>query len=400
MTIYKNAQLIIFSTCLIFLSTISAHAADATFSWIASNEPVSGYKIYYGTSSRNYNFTVDVGLPIAVGGEIIASVEGLLEGYTYYFSATAYSLTEESDYSVEVVYTVPGTAESNNAIVNVTGDVAFELGELLVTSDWQHVDFSTEFASSPSLVAKSTTINDPETGLVTIRNLTSQGFDIRIREWDYADGLHPEETISFLAMERGHHQIADNTFAVAECTNISGLNNYEQVAFASALPSQPVVLSSIVTVNEANAAILRMKAITNQGFSITMQEQESNDGSHAEETFCFIAMEKWSGIVDDLMVEVGSTEKTLSDTGSTIFFNQQFPTIPFILADMQSTHGTDTAILGMSNISGTDITMTVLEEQSADSEVGHTTEVGGYIAVTPLRADEAQINPKLLDGTS
>ncbi len=109
MKIYKNAQLLIISTFLLFFTAVAAHAADATFSWTASAEPVSGYKIYCGTSSRNYNIAVDVGLPIAVGGEIVASLEGLQEGHTYYFAATAYSLTAESDYSVEVVHTVPGT---------------------------------------------------------------------------------------------------------------------------------------------------------------------------------------------------------------------------------------------------------------------------------------------------
>ncbi len=108
MTIYKKSQLLIISTFLLFLTAIAAHAADATFSWTASTENVSGYKIYYGTSSRNYTFVVDVGLPIAVGGEIVASVDGLQEGRTYYFAATAYSLTAESDYSVEIVHTVPG----------------------------------------------------------------------------------------------------------------------------------------------------------------------------------------------------------------------------------------------------------------------------------------------------
>ncbi len=252
-------------------------------------------------------------------------------------------------------------------------------------------------------------MNDPDTGLVTIRNLTSQGFDIRISEWDDADGLHPQEIVSFMAMEIGYHQIADNVYAVAECTNLSGLNAFQPVTFANALPSQPVVVSSIVTNNEPNATTLRMKDITSQGFSMAMQEQESNAWSHAEETVCFIAMEKWSGVVDDLIVEVGSTENTLTDTASTIFFEQQFPTIPFVLADMQSTNGTDTAILGMSNLSAIDTGMTIIEEQSADSEVGHLAETGGYFAIAPFNPhedsytsiyyklpDETQVTPNTL----
>ena len=109
MAVFKTTHTIICSIFLFFLTTVAAHAAEATFSWTANSEPVSGYKIHYGTSSRNYTFEFDVGLPEAVNGSIVAKVEGLQNGITYYFAATAYSTTEVSDYSVEVVYTVPGS---------------------------------------------------------------------------------------------------------------------------------------------------------------------------------------------------------------------------------------------------------------------------------------------------
>jgi hypothetical protein len=86
MTICKKAQTFIFSTFLLFLTALAAHGAEATFSWNANTEPtLSGYKIHYGTSSRNYSSVVDVGLPAAVDGWIVHSVDGLLEGNTYYF---------------------------------------------------------------------------------------------------------------------------------------------------------------------------------------------------------------------------------------------------------------------------------------------------------------------------
>ncbi len=272
-------------------------------------------------------------------------------------------------------------------INEVSNELAFELGELLVTSDWKHVNFSTEY-TSPAVIAKSTTMNTSEAGAVSIRNMTSKGFDIRIREWNNADGIDPEEIVSFMVMERGHHKIADNVYAAAECTSLTGLNTYQSIHFTNSFSSQPVILSSLVTENETDVATLRMKDITNQGFAITMQEQELNNGIHAEETMCYIAMEKWTGIVDGLMVEVGATEKILTDKTSTVSFKQQFPTIPFILADMQSTNGLDTAIIGMNGLSVTTAGLTILEEQSADSEMVHTAEIGGYIAVTPYNPEE------------
>ena len=662
MAVFKTIQPITISFFLFFLATTAAHAANVTFGWTPNNENISGYKIHYGTNSRNYTSVLVVNPPVVVNGMIRATVPGLQEGKTYYFAASAYSALEESTYSAEIVHTVPGTATSqppvvgnislqgkedtplsgqlnvndpeggtlifkviaqpshgtvtvkadtgsftynpvpnysgsdifgytasnsagastpatvtinlssandapvasntafsvsedgvfsgtllaididgdtlayslaaqaqkgtvtispngsftyapqrdffgsdsfsfkvsdgtttsNTAQVNITiqhvnkapiaedssfsvnqgalysgqlvaidkeGDIvhfavvtvpekgnllladngsytytpdadtsgedrftflatdgnstsnqgnvniiinetannlAFELGELLVTSDWQHVDFATEY-SSPSVVAKSTTMNDSEAGVVSIRNLNSKGFDIRIREWDYLDGLHPAENISYIAMERGHHQLADNVYAVAECTKLSGLNTFQSVNFANPLSSQPVVLSSIVSENDPDAATLRMKGVTPQSFSITMQEQENNDKSHAEETVCYIAMETWFGVVDGLMVEAGTTEKILTNKISTISFKQQFPTIPFVVADMQSVNGMDTAIVGMSDLSATGARMTILEEKSADNEVNHIAEIGGYLAMAPLNPDEDSDNDGLTD---
>ncbi len=109
MTVLKKTLTLIFSAFLLFVTTVTAHAADATFSWTPNTDPVSGYKIHYGTSSRGYTLVTDVGLPAAVNGKIIGTVKGLQEGLTYYFGATAYSGSNQSDFSVEVVYTVPAT---------------------------------------------------------------------------------------------------------------------------------------------------------------------------------------------------------------------------------------------------------------------------------------------------
>ncbi len=90
----------------------AAQAADATFSWLPNGEAnLAGYKIHYGTTSRSYGFTIDVGNPALVGGRIQAQLSGMTEGTTYYVAATAYDTSGlESDYSTEVVWTAPSQA--------------------------------------------------------------------------------------------------------------------------------------------------------------------------------------------------------------------------------------------------------------------------------------------------
>jgi hypothetical protein len=78
-------------------------SAQVTLEWDPNSEPdLAGYKFYYGTSSENYTNVIDV------GNQVTYTVTGLKPGETYYFAVTAYNTAGlESDYSNEVVYTVP-----------------------------------------------------------------------------------------------------------------------------------------------------------------------------------------------------------------------------------------------------------------------------------------------------
>jgi type IV pilus assembly protein PilY1 len=81
----------------LFLSQ-SAFAAQIKLAWDASTETdLAGYKVYYGTSSRTYTNSVDV------GDATMYTLTGLTEGKTYYIAVTAYNtLKQESGYSSEV----------------------------------------------------------------------------------------------------------------------------------------------------------------------------------------------------------------------------------------------------------------------------------------------------------
>ena len=87
----------------------------ANFSWLPNQEnDLTGYKIHYGTAAGTYDKTVDIGNPAPVDGRIHGQVEGLTEGVTYHFAATAYKDNVESDSSTEIVWTATSGAGGNN----------------------------------------------------------------------------------------------------------------------------------------------------------------------------------------------------------------------------------------------------------------------------------------------
>lgn len=109
---FKNSFISLISSRLVMgllvafmMSAELAMADGITLAWDPNPEPeVAGYKVYSGSASRTYTGGADV------GNWTNCFMSGLEPGKTYYFSATAYSSTgEESDYSAEVVYTVPVT---------------------------------------------------------------------------------------------------------------------------------------------------------------------------------------------------------------------------------------------------------------------------------------------------
>jgi hypothetical protein len=103
--------------CLFFVASLlisqgSVYAAQVTLAWDSSDE-AAGYKIYYGTTSNNYTFVVDV------GNNLNHTFTDLPDGNTYYFAATAYDVSHlESDYSGEVSY---NAISDNFLYANFTG---------------------------------------------------------------------------------------------------------------------------------------------------------------------------------------------------------------------------------------------------------------------------------------
>jgi len=93
-----------------FYSFRAVCSAQVTLEWKASSGDIAGYNVYQGTSSKDYDVTLDVGNWTSV------TIADLEEGEAYYFSVTAYDLADnESGYSNEVCINFSSQSATNNS---------------------------------------------------------------------------------------------------------------------------------------------------------------------------------------------------------------------------------------------------------------------------------------------
>ena len=113
----------------IILVASASWAADVTLTWDAPDPPAEpiGYRIYQGVAAGVYDKHADAGT------QLTYTMQGLEQGKTYYFAATAlYSDNVESGYSNEVskfipVIGVPGTLRITG--IKVEGQLNFTVDQ-------------------------------------------------------------------------------------------------------------------------------------------------------------------------------------------------------------------------------------------------------------------------------
>ncbi|MBM7067284.1 M10 family metallopeptidase C-terminal domain-containing protein [Actibacterium sp. 188UL27-1] len=273
--------------------------------------------------------------------------------------------TDEADVSVTI----------NGAQTVATGPIG-QSGKVTVQQDnatqWHSVIFDAVIDNAV-VVMGPITFNGAQPATTRVRNVTDTGFEFQIDEWTYLDGFHIPETIGWLAISEGTHSLANGQTIVAG-TQSTG-TEFTEVGFGTTL-GEAVVLAEVTSVNEADAVTTRIKNVDGNGFKVKLQEEEAR-GSHADETVSWIALE--TGTATEL--DVFLTADQLSHKTDSFEFNAQFDTAPVLLADMQSTDGSDTATVRMRKLSDTGVSLFVEEEKSANNETRHVNETAGYVAM-------------------
>ena len=277
-----------------------------------------------------------------------------------------------SDYGSLGLYTIEGEINDQNLI-----EIGYSGFVKNVTHEWQSVVLPRNF-KDPVVIAGPSSNQGAQPATIRIRNVRSNSFEIKIDEWDYLDQVHSPETLSFLVVESGTHELPDGTTLVAG----NGYLNHvaRRIGYGQILAEKPIVFSQVVSDNGGSAVTTRVFNVDQGGFNLRLQEQEAADGLHSFEQFSWLAIEP-TKTASQQVLESRRLKDYVSHNNRQFDFQSDFEQTPVLLAATQTIRANDVAVLRYKYLTRRRSTIFLNEEQSKDQEQRHAFEQVGILAM-------------------
>ncbi len=302
------------------------------------------------------------------------------DGSTAQGVSAVHTFTTVGAFTVSLTVTDDGGASSTTTTTITTDELTptfhIELDDIEIDHNWVRIDFAEPFVD-PVVVAGPLSSNGSHPSIIRLRNISSSGFEIRLQEWEYLDGSHSLEKVSYLAMEKGRHTLEGGTQIEAGNFQASG-GSKKDVQFTTVFSEEPVLITSLQSFADTKAATSRIKSISDTEFSVSIEEEELSTVAHDEETIGYIAWEPVNTTIGNMKVIADRTSKAVKHKWYTINYGEQLTESPLFLAAMSPQVGGNTASIRYTNKTDSSIQVKVEEEQSKDSEVRHSRETVGY----------------------
>jgi hypothetical protein len=233
-----------------------------------------------------------------------------------------------------------------------------------VDHNWMKIPLAKEYLN-PVVVAKSVSSRGGDPGVIRIRNVSYNSFELRYNEWAYKDGWHTQERVFYMVVEAGIRSVAGLTVEAGRLNSSKLLaDGWEPITFSASFSQTPSVFTSVQTYNGADPVTTRLSDCTFAGFDLTMDEEEAKNDGHTTEAIGWIAIEKGTGSTNDnrsVVVLSGSTNHIPTQ----ISFGQSMARrFPVVVSDMITTYGSDPCFLRYQNLGPSSINLFIQEEAS------------------------------------
>ncbi len=294
---------------------------------------------------------------------------------TYYLSIDGTGKTGEySDYGSVGFFSLTGTVPRPSTVLGESGTIVD------LTAAWKTIALKSSYANPVVIMGTPSRLGaDPVT--IRVRNVKANSFEARVEEWNYQDGKHGKENVSFFVAEAGTYNLADGTIITAGLSQVT--HRFKNIGFDdnADFGATPTVFAQVMTTRERSSVTTRLRSITSNDFQIRVQEEEAADRIHLAETVGWIAIENGQTTQGGRQIEVGKTPVAVTDVSYPIDFVTPFSARPGFIAQMQTYLGGDPATVRYNSLNSKGATFFLEEERSFDAEVAHNAESVGYLAI-------------------
>lgn len=83
---------------------------------------------------------------------------------------------------------------------NNQGQLIGEVGQITLEETWKTISLKNKYYN-PVVVASSLSHADGAPATIRVKNVTTESFELHVEEWDYLDGNHPNELVSYMVVE-------------------------------------------------------------------------------------------------------------------------------------------------------------------------------------------------------
>ncbi|MGV3660472.1 MAG: DUF1800 family protein [Prosthecobacter sp.] len=246
-------------------------------------------------------------------------------------------------------------------------------------------------------------------------NSNRASFEYQVDEWDFQNGSHSAETVSYMVMEEGVFAVGGQVVQAWRATGVTNTPSTEYVAgdyWSSDIyyEREPAIFAQCVTTAEASSVVARVDSVDTvfdypMNFRLRLTEAENADQTHAPETVHFIVfpggqarfMNTAVTTTSGLRFNAGITN-TLNSTLSGLSFPNYKYVQPSVFGAVQGTLAATIVNDGYHQTSAAADTDPVTIRQSGLNESGfswiaeedaspsapnntHTTEVGAWLVL-------------------
>jgi subtilisin family serine protease len=252
----------------------------------------------------------------------------------------------------------------------------------VVTDVWRTVKFCSGFDVPPIVLTSIETFDGPDTAGTRLRNVTTEGFEVRIEEEQSRDQetWHTTEVVGFAALSPGIVEDAiGNAVGEAGVVSVSQSDGsqWHNLSLHHTY-CNPVVLMQIMTFNGTQPCHIRLRNVLGNSFQFQIEEWDYLDQSHVNEQVGYLVIEgRRHQLPFGKVIEAGKID--LNHEWATVELGLAFSANPVTLSQCQTISGSQAVVTRERNVSISSFDVRLQEEEANDGV--HLTEVVGYLAI-------------------